>query len=191
MSFIPAFELGLWNAWILILPLIVLEIIGSKIFGKRGSEGPSDRTREERRVESISMAIFFASCTYAVFLPLELGTNWLSADLLTYLPGMTILILALLSFHITPVDRPVTGGIYRFSRNPMYIGLYLISVGVGIACVSWVFLLLTALFIVLSRGSVISEERYCLQKYGSAYREYMDRTPRWMGIPKSGKKELM
>jgi len=29
------------------------------------------------------------------------------------------------------------------------------------------------------------EERYCLEKYGDAYRKYMKRTPRWLGLPKS------
>jgi protein-S-isoprenylcysteine O-methyltransferase Ste14 len=44
------------------------------------------------------------------------------------------------------------------------------------------------LIIVLDRGA-IAEERWCLEKYGDAYREYMNRTPRWIGLPKSEKKE--
>jgi protein-S-isoprenylcysteine O-methyltransferase Ste14 len=35
---------------------------------------------------------------------------------------------------------------------------------------------------------VVSEERFCLKEYGDAYREYMNRTPRWIGITKSKKK---
>jgi protein-S-isoprenylcysteine O-methyltransferase Ste14 len=31
---------------------------------------------------------------------------------------------------------------------------------------------------------ILVEERTCLNKFGNAYREYMDRTPRWLGIPK-------
>jgi len=30
-----------------------------------------------------------------------------------------------------------------------------------------------------------SEERMCLEKYGDVYREYMEKTPRWLGLPKS------
>jgi protein-S-isoprenylcysteine O-methyltransferase Ste14 len=35
---------------------------------------------------------------------------------------------------------------------------------------------------------VIDEERFLLEKYGDAYREYIEQTPRWIGVPKSGKK---
>jgi protein-S-isoprenylcysteine O-methyltransferase Ste14 len=33
--------------------------------------------------------------------------------------------------------------------------------------------------------SIIDEERYCLEKYGSTYCKYLERTPRWLGLPKS------
>lgn len=140
-------------------------------------------------LESVAMVIFFASCAYSVFLPLELGTFFFYAGSLLYILGMLVVIMALLSFHTTPVDKPVTKGVYRFSRNPMYLGLFLIFIGIGIACVSWLFLLLAAVFISLSSTSVVLEERFCLQKYGSAYREYMNRIPRWIGMPKSERRK--
>jgi protein-S-isoprenylcysteine O-methyltransferase Ste14 len=33
---------------------------------------------------------------------------------------------------------------------------------------------------------MLKEEKYCCEQFGGAYREYIDRTPRWMGIPKPG-----
>jgi len=44
-----------------------------------------------------------------------------------------------------------------------------------------------AISIILQNILIDAEERWCLDKYGDAYREYMDRTPKWIGIPKSGK----
>jgi len=123
-------------------------------------------------------------------LPLKLGTVWFFAGFLIYLLGAIIETMAMLDFFTTAVDKPVTKGVYCFSRNPMYFGMFLIFGGTGIACVSWVFLLLTAVFIILFHIGVVSEERSCLQKYGNAYREYMNRTPRWIGIPKSREKTL-
>jgi protein-S-isoprenylcysteine O-methyltransferase Ste14 len=62
----------------------------------------------------------------------------------------------------------------------------LVIVGIGIACASWVFLLVAIVFAVAQMHILaIPEERFCLEKYGDAYREYMARTPRWVGIPKS------
>jgi protein-S-isoprenylcysteine O-methyltransferase Ste14 len=43
--------------------------------------------------------------------------------------------------------------------------------------------------ITLMNMSAVNEERLCLEKYGDAYRDYMNRTPRWIGIPKSQEKE--
>jgi protein-S-isoprenylcysteine O-methyltransferase Ste14 len=67
----------------------------------------------------------------------------------------------------------------------MYVGMFLIFVGTSIACVSPVFLLLTATFMVMSHVVVVYEERFCIKKYGDSYREYLNRIPRWIGFPKS------
>jgi protein-S-isoprenylcysteine O-methyltransferase Ste14 len=89
----------------------------------------------------------------------------------------------------TPTNRPATNGLYRISRNPIYLGTFLIFFSVGIACASWLFLLLIAVFVALQDILIAPEERWCLEKYGDAYREYMNKTPRWIGIPASMKKE--
>ena len=89
-----------------------------------------------------------------------------------------------LNFVTTSIKDPVIKGIYRYSRHPMYLGMLLIYLSVGIASASWVFLLITVVWLVLVLFGADDEERYCLVKYGNAYREYMKRTPRWIGIPK-------
>jgi protein-S-isoprenylcysteine O-methyltransferase Ste14 len=69
----------------------------------------------------------------------------------------------------------------------MYIGEVLIYISVSIVCLSWIFLLLAIVAVILESYVVTAEERICLNQYGDAYSEYMDRTPRWIGIPKSKK----
>ncbi len=90
MSLVPEFELGLWNAWILVIPMLILSVIGWRILGKRGSGGFSGYTKKEKMLESIGMLITFALYAYSIFLPLKLGTSWFSAGLLTYLLGMFV-----------------------------------------------------------------------------------------------------
>jgi protein-S-isoprenylcysteine O-methyltransferase Ste14 len=189
MSLTPEFELGFWNAWIFILPIIILSVIGSRILGKRGSGGFSGHTKKEKMLGSIGMVIVFAFYAYSVFLPLKLGTFWFYAGLLVYLLGMFVEILAMLSFYTTPVDKPVTKGVYCISRHPMYVGEILIYMSISIACLSWIFLLLVIVAVILDSYIVTAEERISLNQYGDAYREYMNRTSRWIGIPKSGKKD--
>jgi len=61
--------------------------------------------------------------------------------------------------------------------------------GIGIACASWLFLLLTMMWIVLYDILIAPEECWCLERYRDAYREYMNRTPKWIGIPNRGRND--
>ncbi len=190
MLLIPAFELGLWNAWIFILPVLIISILGSKILGKRGSAEVSSLTKKVKTASNLYFAITLLLYAYSIFLPLKLDTVWFVIGLLIYLPVMLFLFTGLMNFASTPVDEPVTKGVYSISRNPMYVGDVLVSISIGIASLSWVFLLVAIVnFLLLRYYVVVVEEPYLIGKYGDTYREYMNRTPRWIGIPKSDKRE--
>jgi len=190
MSLIPEFELGLWNAWVLMLSYgLMYLVLGGlvRLMGLKGSSRPitPPLNEKEKRLDRISSLIFLAFIVYSFFLPLKLGTAWLYIGLFVYLFGMIFTIVAGISFVNTPLDRPATKGLYRISRNSIYLGTNLIFTGIGIACASWLILLVIAISIVLQDILIGAEERWCLEQYGDAYREYMNRTPRWIGIPKS------
>ncbi len=128
--------------------------------------------------------VWILGVIYSVFLPLRLGTMWFYVGFPIALVGLVAFTLVIMTFATTPIDNePLTKGLYRYSRHPMYITQLVMFIGVGIACASWVFLLFSIIYTILSVIGVPSEERYCLEKYGDAYREYMNRTPRWIGIP--------
>ena len=55
--------------------------------------------------------------------------------------------------------------------------------------VSWIFLVITIIYAIHLLIVVPFEERYCLKTYGKGYQDYMERTPRWIGLPKSGVKK--
>ncbi len=188
MSLIPDFELGLWNAWVFMLPVIAITIFGPRILGERGCEEDSGLTKNEKRISNLGSILPFALIAYSIFLPLKLGTGWFYAGSVIYLLGVIIMVVAIFDFRTTAMGKPVTKGVYRFSRNPMYLGTFLLFCGTAIACISWVFLTVTAIFAVLLHLEVMSEERSCLQKYGNSYQEYMSHIPRWIGVPRSAKK---
>ena len=122
---------------------------------------------------------------YSVFLPLKLGTAWLYVGLIIIALGLTMQCMTTISVANTPLDKPVTQGPYRILRHPIYFGGFLILFGMGIASASWVVLLCAILWIAFFHIVVPAEERFLIEKYGDAYREYVERTPRWIGIPKS------
>jgi protein-S-isoprenylcysteine O-methyltransferase Ste14 len=139
-----------------------------------------------RTVNRIEWIVWILAFVYSVFLPLRLGSIWFYVGLPIALVGTITYIMVIVSFVTTPIgEKPITTGMYRYSRHPMYITQLVMLIGVSIAAASWLFLLLTIMYTGLGLMYADSEERICLQKYGDAYREYMERTPKWIGLPKS------
>ena len=75
----------------------------------------------------------------------------------------------------------VTSGVYRMTRNPMYLGLTLVLLGWAALLSSPATLAGPAAFIAyMSRFQIRPEERILLDKFGGEYREYMARVRRWL-----------
>jgi protein-S-isoprenylcysteine O-methyltransferase Ste14 len=184
----PAFEIGVWNAWIFIVPYLLMNFgLTFLVIDKKSAfwAWPS-YSRLERMCLLAGMVLMAGMWIYSIFLPLSPGTAWFYAGLFVYLLGWSFLILALVVFTSTPVDEPNTVGVYRISRHPWYIGMFLIYIGTGIVSASWVYILVALLLLAVYRSAfMIPEERMCCERFGDAYREYMNRTPRWIGVPKS------
>jgi len=188
MSLVPAFEMGVWNAWIFMIWLLIqtlaVRLVSKEVYQKAGQPSDMKPSQTYKIISYMSMPLWLLATAYSIFLPFQLGTIWFAIGLTIFLLGLIINTVATINFATTPMNEPVTRGVYRYSRHPIYVALFLIYLSVGIASTSWVFLLLTVLLAVEVSLSVTDEERYCLEKYSDAYREYMDRTPRWIGIPK-------
>lgn len=191
MSLIPEFELGLWNAWILVIPMLIIFFYTMRVTSVResGEAGDFELTKKEKRIINAVFLSIVVSLIYAVFLPLQLGTTWLYIGLVIYLFGMAFMIIAVRNFASSPRDKVITKGLYSVTRNPEYIGLLLMQIGLGIACISWLYLLLTVMLLILLNANLSAEERYCFYRYGDNYRKYKNKTPRWIGIPKSDKND--
>ena len=193
MSLIPAFEIGVWNAWILwvlqFLSMIIPNFFMSeeaKIRTKRAPQFvPFNKKREKILALSTHVVIMPFSIIYSIFLPLQIGTAWLYIGLVVFILALLMSLMTTVSFATTPVDKPVASGIYRISRHPIYFSGFLLNLSIGIVCASWVIMLCAILWIVFFHIVVPTEERFLIGQYGNAYREYMNRTPRWIGIPKS------
>ncbi len=189
MYLVPEFVIGLCNAWILIIPLIVFWISGVKfLFSKRMPEVATPSKRRDKILSNIEIIIMFGSFIYSIFMTLKLGTIWFSVGLIVYLVGLILIAVTMINFATTPLNKPVTKGVYRYSRNPMFIGWFLLYFGIAIACISWVYLVLTIFFILTTVYMSPFEEEITLRHYGKPYKDYIEKTPKWLGLPKSDKK---
>ena len=100
------------------------------------------------------------------------------------LAGWAILAFRRAGTHVEPTKPAlaiVTDGPFRYSRNPMYVSLTLLYVGVGLVTDNpWILLGLIAILPVMSIGVVRREERYLARKFGQEYEAYRARVRRWL-----------
>ena len=192
MSIVPAFKIGLCNAWILMISLLAAGIaplyIDNEKTEKRGEGEPTgnELNRTTKIAQLITHIIIMPlTLIYSIFLPLKLGTSWFYVGLPIYLLGLVMALMFSISFATAPLGAPITKGVFAISRHPGYFSFFLGCVGIGIACASWVILLCALVWIVSWNFGVVEEEHILLEKYGETYREYMNRTPRWIGLPKT------
>jgi len=192
MSWLPAFEIGLWNAWIFMVSLfaagfVPLYIDKEKTEKRVEGEPTGSELKKTTKIAHVITHIMIMPFTliYSIFLPMKLGTFWFFAGLPICLLALVMVLMSSISFSTAPLGEPMSKGVYAISRHPGYLGFFLGFVGIGIASASWVLLLCALVWIVSWHFGVIEEERMLLEKYGDAYRDYMNRTPRWIGFPKT------
>jgi protein-S-isoprenylcysteine O-methyltransferase Ste14 len=79
-----------------------------------------------------------------------------------------------------PTRALVKTGIHGHTRNPIYLGMFLIYAGIGIAAGSaWILILILPIAITIRYGVVAREEAYLERLFGEDYRDYKARVRRW------------
>ena len=74
----------------------------------------------------------------------------------------------------------VTTGPFRFTRNPLYVSLALLTIGAALHFdIPWALITFIPIVLIVQYGVILREERYLAAKFGSAYLEYKQRTRRW------------
>jgi protein-S-isoprenylcysteine O-methyltransferase Ste14 len=80
-----------------------------------------------------------------------------------------------------PTTALVVEGPYRFTRNPLYVGMTLLNGGISARTNAfWAILLLPFVLIVMRRGVIAREERYLERLFGEEYLRYKARVGRWI-----------
>jgi len=80
-----------------------------------------------------------------------------------------------------PSTTVVVHGVYRFTRNPMYLGMTLLTIGAAVWLnTAWILILLVPALAVMRWHVIAREEAYLEGKFGEPYREYKRRVRRWI-----------
>jgi protein-S-isoprenylcysteine O-methyltransferase Ste14 len=75
----------------------------------------------------------------------------------------------------------ISTGVYRFTRNPMYVSMGLLQAGIGIALANgWVVMLVPVVWVVIYLIAIRYEEAYLEEKFGGLYTQYKASVRRWL-----------
>jgi len=184
MELIPVFQIGWLNGWTLVCLLYLMYGAFLLTFPKdvRASLFYYDRSRwsTKQRVYyimgKISVLVFLV---LVIFSPLRTGTSVFIPGIILFALGLFGFIIALSNFKNMLPNQPASDGLYRISRHPQVLMLFISGVGICFAIGSWIALLILIISKFIGHFRSLAEEVACLEQYGDSYQSYMKRVPRY------------
>ena len=111
--------------------------------------------------------------------PLKIGDVVFVIGISVFSLGLIGFVIALVNFKNTPVDQPVSSGLYRISRHPQQLAISVAFLGISIAIGSWTAFALMIIGVIGGHNKILAEEEACSEQYGKSYKNYMERTSRY------------
>ena len=136
-------------------------------------------------LEKMALGIYQLS-TIAIFatMPfLETLTNksfLLYTGIAIYIIGLALLILSIISFSKPSNNGINQVGLYRLSRNPMYVAYFFCFIGISLLVQSFILIGNILVFQISAHWVILSEERWCIEQFGQEYLLYMDKVRRYL-----------
>jgi protein-S-isoprenylcysteine O-methyltransferase Ste14 len=178
-------SLGIFNLWLLMvlytLPILFTIIIRKRIFQTTSSHFSSSRSSREYHLFIVSKFLMLIYFLYSIAIPIRLDTLLAISGFVFYLIGFGLYSAAWITIAKSERGKVFTRGPFRFSRHPVYISSAVLFIGAGFISQSWFFLGLSILVGISHMHNALAEEKICLETFGEEYRQYMVRTPRWIG----------
>ena len=86
-----------------------------------------------------------------------------------------------------PTEAMIETGPYRLSRNPLYVGLLVLYLGLALLVPTvWGLALFPAAVLLVRWGAILPEERFLRERFGASYVDYTHRVRRWLGRASPG-----
>jgi protein-S-isoprenylcysteine O-methyltransferase Ste14 len=185
MELFPRLEIGWLNGWTLLVAEFLIQGSLLLAFPKDVVSRLFDRSgwSIKQRIFTVLGKLFSLVCLILIiFTPLKVGSAGFVIGLVLYAIGIIGLVVAMFNFKNTPLDQPVTVGLYRVSRHPQIVSLFVVFLGICIAINSWPALFALLISKLFQHFGILAEEEVCLKRYGESYRAFMEKVPRYFLI---------
>ena len=183
MTLIPELKIGLLNAWLPILFFNIFMMVLPYLVNQQGAKRAIDTSwyeKKDKKKIALTSIFWYGQIIYGIWAPLKIGTVWFNIGAVITITGFILYTIANNNFMTAPLDKAITVGLYKISRNPLYFFSSIIMIGISIAAASWIMLVIIAIYWAITHQIIKAEEQYCLKTYGEEYRKYMDKAPRYI-----------
>jgi len=124
----------------------------------------------------LNKTTFYLMFLSSIFIPLKTENIFFYIGIVIFVIGIFLYAAAMLYFAISEYHLPVTSGIYKFSRHPVYISFFIIISGMLLVTFSG-FLFIIAFLHFYSLYFILNEEeKICEKQYGNLYKDYKQKT---------------
>jgi len=106
--------------------------------------------------------------------------SWFYIGLIIYGLGIILYVVSIINYAKPKKNGINLNGLYRVSRNPMYVAYFIYFLGCVLLTRSWVLLLLLIIFQISVHWIILSEERWCIREFGEEYIKYMNKVRRYI-----------
>ncbi len=172
------------NAFLLLIPFlfirfILLSSLNSEALRRASYFAPVKG--KEKPAYYIYQILNISMFIYTFLIDIEPTPHWqFYLGIIFYIVGLLLCTITIINFA-NPNDIGFNKeGIYKYSRNPMYLSYFIFFVGVSLLTKSYILLTMTLLFQISSHWIILSEERWCLEKFDSDYKSYMEKVRRYL-----------
>jgi protein-S-isoprenylcysteine O-methyltransferase Ste14 len=183
MDWFPDPRIAWLNGWILLVPFYAVFGLLILVFPRGVVKRLYHKSGWSRWQRTMSVVTKLAAVIFIVLIflaPLRVGTGVFVLGIILYSLGFVLMVVALVNFRNTAMDEPVARGVYRVSRNPQWVALVVVMLGIAIAIGSWAAIILVAITMIAGHFRILAEEKVCLDQYGESYRQYMERVSRYL-----------
>ena len=171
------------SGFILVLPLLFIRFgilsILSKEAVKRAAFYPPTEGNEKAAYWIYQITTLFL-ILIPFFAKVKLSNIQSFIGLGIYITGMILYAISIIQFAKPNQNRLNIEGLYKISRNPMYIAFFLYFLGLGLITGSWQLLFILIIFQLSVHYLILSEERWCIKEFGEEYIEYMKKVRRYI-----------
>lgn len=171
------------NGFLLLIPFILIRFGLLSILNKEGLKRAAffapliGKEKTAYCFYQISNILIFV---YLFFLKITTDPYWFYAGLATYGLGV-LLCFASVSNFAKPEENGINlKGLYRISRNPMYVAYFIYFLGCVLLTQSLLLLAILMVFQISAHWIILSEERWCIKKFGEEYKNYMNEVRRYI-----------